>query len=201
MLRDARLIMAIKSTKGSGKTLKSNIVFSYGHCSIPRYLRDIVVTEYGIADIKAVPDHIIIKRMLNIADSRFQPQLLKEAKKNGKIEPDYEIPKEFRNNTPKKVANMLKPFQEKGYFQPFPFGTDFTPEEIKIGGSLKAMKALVVGSPLKFVGKLLLEFIRPVPKKKAAKFLERMDLVKPASLKERIVRKLVVFALRNNKVV
>jgi len=199
-MRDARLIMAVKSTKGSGKALKSNIVFNYGHCSIPRYLRDIVVTEYGIADIKAQPDHIIIKRMLNIADSRFQQKLLAQAKKNGKVEPDYEIPKEFRNNLPKKVANMLKPFQEKGYFQPFPFGTDFTPEEIRIGGSLKAMKALLVGAPLKFVGKLFLELFRPIPKS-AAKYLERMDLVKVSSIKERLVRKIVLFALRNNKVI
>ena len=199
-MRDARLIMAVKSTKGSGKSLKSNIVFNYGHCSIPRYLRDIVVSEYGIADIKAQPDHIIIKRMLNIADSRFQPQLLAQAKKNGKIEPDYEIPKEFCNNTPDKVAKMLKPYQDQGYFQTFPFGTDFTPEEIKIGASLKGMKSLLIGNTGKFVMKLLLEFFRPIPKS-AAKYLERMDLVKPSSIKERIVRKLVVFALRNNKVV
>jgi acyl-CoA hydrolase len=35
IMRDARLIMMVKSTKGSGKTLGSNIVFNYGQCSLP----------------------------------------------------------------------------------------------------------------------------------------------------------------------
>jgi len=200
ILRDARLIMMVKSTKGSGKSLKSNIVFSYGHCSVPRYLRDIIVTEYGIADVKGRPDHIIIKEMLNITDSRFQPQLLAQAKKAKKIQPDYEIPEQYRHNTPDKIASLLKPYQERGYFQPFPFGTDLTQQEIKLGGSLKAMKALVAGYPLKFARGVGLEFIRPIPKS-AAEYLARMDLAKPSSVKERVMRKLIVFALRNNKVI
>jgi hypothetical protein len=200
IMRDARLIMVVKSTKGSGKALKSNIVFSYGHCSVPRFYRDIVVTEYGIADIKGKPDHMIIKEMLNIADSRFQPQLLAQAKKSKKIEADYEIPEVYRHNTPDRTANLLKPYQEKGYFQPFPFGSDLTGQEMKLGGSLKAMKALVAGYPLKFVRGVAFEFIRPIPKS-AAEYLERMELAKPSSIKERILRKLIVFALRNNKVI
>jgi acyl-CoA hydrolase len=107
ILRDARLIMMVKSTKGSGKALRSNIVFSYGHCSVPRFYRDIIVTEYGIADIKGRPDHIIIKEMLNVADSRFQPQLLEQAKKAKKIEKDYEIPEIYRHNTPDKIVSLL----------------------------------------------------------------------------------------------
>jgi acyl-CoA hydrolase len=200
IMRDARLIMVVKSTKGSGKALKSNIVFSYGHCSVPRFYRDIVATEYGIADIKGKPDHMIIKEMLNIADSRFQPQLLEQAKKAKKIEKDYEIPEQYRHNTPDKVAKLLKPYQEKGYFKPFPFGTDFTEQEIKLGGSLKAMKGLVAGYPLKFVRGVVLEFLRPIPKS-AAGYLERMELANASSIKERILRKLIVFALRNNKVI
>ncbi|MCL1834285.1 MAG: hypothetical protein FWG49_07275 [Leptospirales bacterium] len=200
VLRDARLIMMVKSTKGAGKTLKSNIVFSYGHCSVPRYYRDIVVTEYGVADIKGRPDHIIIKEMLNIADSRFQPQLLDEAKKAKKIPKDYEIPEIYRHNTPDKITSILKPYQDQGYFQPFPFGTDLTQQEIRLGGSLKGMKNLVSGSPLKFVRGLGFEFLRPIPKS-AAEYLERMNLTKPSSIKERITRKLIVFALRNNKAI
>jgi hypothetical protein len=198
MMRDARFIMMIKSTKGSGKKLSSNIVFSYGHCSIPRHLRDIVVTEYGIADVHGKPDQDIVKALLNIADSRFQQKLLKQAKKANKIPKDYEIPELYRHNTPDKIAKQLKPYQDKGYFQAFPFGTDFTQVEIKLGASLKGMKSLVSGYPLKFVRGLGLEFLRPIPKS-AAKYLERMDLTKPSSIKERITRKLIVFALRNNK--
>ncbi|MCL1834042.1 MAG: hypothetical protein FWG49_06015, partial [Leptospirales bacterium] len=200
MMRDARLIMAIKSTKGSGKKLESNIVFSYGHCSVPKHLKDIVVTEYGIADIHAKPEQDVAKALINIADSRFQKQLLEQAKKANKIPKDYEIPEEYRHNTPDKIINQLKPYQEQGYFKAFPFGADFTPVEITLGGSLTAMKNLLNISRLKFVRGVLFEFLRPIPKS-AAKYLERMDLDKVSSIKERITRKLIVFALRNNRAI
>ena len=32
--------------------LESNIVWEYAHSTIPRHLRDVVVTEYGIADLR-----------------------------------------------------------------------------------------------------------------------------------------------------
>jgi acyl-CoA hydrolase len=197
-LPDGRLIMMIKSTKGAGKTLKSNIVFSYGHCSIPRHLRDIIVTEYGIADVRGKPDEEIIMEMLNVADSRFQKELLAQAKKAKKIRDDYEIPEQFRNNYPEKILKLLKPYQDEGYFQPFPFGTDLLPDDIALGGSLKVMKALAGGYPLKLAGGLLFELIRPIPKS-AARHIERMKLDKPSSIKEKLLRKMVIFALRNNK--
>ncbi|MCL1865556.1 MAG: hypothetical protein FWF73_07075 [Spirochaetes bacterium] len=200
LLRDSRLIMMIKSVKGSGKSLKSNIVWNYGHCSVPRHLRDIVVTEYGIADVKGKPDRYIIQEMLNIADSRFQPQLLKQAKDAKKIPKDYEIPEQYRHNYPDKIISLLKPYQSKGFFQSFPFGTDLTQQEIILGGSLKGMKALASGSTLKFARGVFFELLRPIPKS-AAPFLERMNFSKVSSLKERVMRKLIVFALRNNKAI
>lgn len=196
-LPDGRLIMMVKSTKGSGKALKSNIVFSYGHCSIPRHMRDIIVTEYGIADVRGKPDMEVIAAMINVADSRFQKQLLDQAKKAKKIPMDYEIPEIYRHNTPDKIVKLLKPYQDQGYFQPFPFGTDLLPDDIALGGSLKAMKGLAAGYPLKLVKGLLLELIRPIPKS-AQRHIERMKLTQPASIKERIMRKMIIFALRNN---
>lgn len=199
-LDDGRLIMMIKSVKGSGKNLKSNIVFTYPQCSVPRHLRDIVVTEYGIADIRGKRDKDIIAAMINIADSRFQDQLLQQAKKAKKIPVDYEIPVEYRNNTPEKIAALLKPYQEKGYFKVFPFGTDFKMEEVALAASMKGLKNLAAGSPLKLLGKLMLESIRPVPQS-ASMFLKHMELEKPASIKERIARNMVIIALRNNKII
>lgn len=196
-LPDARLIMMVKSTKGSGKSLKSNIVFSYGHCTIPKHLRDIIVTEYGIADVRGKPDKLVIAEMINIADSRFQKQLLAQAKKAGKIPMDYEIPEQYRNNTPEKLKELLRPYQAQGYFPPFPFGTDLTKDDIELAGSLKALKALSTGYPAKLAQGLLFEFFRPIPAS-AAHHLEAMQLAKPSSLKERLYRKMVVFALRNN---
>ncbi len=196
-LPDARLIMMIKSIKGSGKTLKSNIVFSYGHCSVPRHLRDIIITEYGIADVRGRPDKEVIAELINIADSRFQNELLDQAKKAKKIPVNYEIPEEYRNNTPEKIASTLKPYQEKGFFQPFPFGTDLNMEDIILGSSLKGLKALSAGDPGRMIRGVIAEMFRPVPKA-AASYLERMELTRPKSGREKILRKLIVFALRNN---
>lgn len=197
VLPDARVIMMVKSTKGSGKSLKSNIVFSYGHCSIPKHMRDIIVTEYGIADVRGKPDKEVIAEMIKIADSRFQHRLLDQAKKAGKIPMDYEIPEAYRNNTPEKIVALLKPYQAQGYFQALPFGTDLTDDDLALGGALKALKKLSSGNRLKMVSGLLLEFFRPIPES-TRNHMERMKLLNPSSLTEKIMRKTVVFALRNN---
>lgn len=196
-LPDGRFILMIKSTKGSGKSLRSNIVFNYGSCTITKHSRDIIVTEYGIADIRDMPEHKVIKKMINIADSRFQQQLLEQAKKAGKVEPGYRIPEEYRNNYPEKIAGILKPYQEQGYFKPFPFGTDLSDSDLILGSSLKVMKALGENSPLKMFSGLFREFFRPVPSS-AAPHLERMELDNPATIKEKLYRKMIIFALRSN---
>mgnify|MGYP000857581670 FL=1 len=196
-LPDARVIMLIKSTRGSGKNLKSNIVFNYGSCTIPKHLRDIIITEYGIADVRGKPEKEVIAEMINIADSRFQKQLLAQAKKAGKIPLDYEIPPEYRNNTPERLQELLAPYQAQGYFPPFPFGTDFSPEDLQLAGSMKALNAQLSSSPVKTVIGLLAELFRSIPAS-ALPHLERMELAQPSTIKERLYRKLVVLALRKN---
>ena len=195
-LEDGRVIMLIKSTKGSGKTLRSNIVFSYGSCTVPKHLRDIIVTEYGIADVRGKPEKEVIAAILNIADSRFQPQLLAQAKKSGKIPADYEIPAEYRNNYPEKLKELLAPYQAQGFFPPFPFGTDLSVDDIILAGSMKGLNALSKGYPAKVFSGLFKEFFRKVPAD-SHRFLEAMKLVKPKNFKERLYRKMVVLALRN----
>lgn len=198
-LPGSRVIMMVKSTKGFGKSLKSNIRFSYGHCSVPKHLRDIIVTEYGIADVRSLPEKQVIAELINIADSRFQNQLLDQAKKAGKIPLDYQIPLEYTNNTPEKITKLLTPYQAHGLFKPFPFGTDLTDTEIALGGALKALKRLSTGDRLTMAKGVLFEFFRSTPES-AQPFIERMNLHKPSSTKEKILKKIVTFALRHNKV-
>jgi len=196
-LPDGRLIMMIKSTRGSGKNVKSNIVYKYGHTTIPRHLRDIIVTEYGIADVRGLPDSKIVEEILKITDSRFQDDLIKEAKLNGKLHPDFVLADEYRHNTPEKVEAMIKKYQANGHFGAFPFGTDFTIEEMVIGASLKSLTSKSKGAVIKG---LVAEMFKPVPEK-AAPFIKRMDLEKPANGKEKIMRKLLLSALRANKMI
>ncbi len=140
-LPGARSIIAISATRGVGRKLQSNIRWSYGHTTIPRHLRDIVVSEYGIADLRGKSDEQVVAAMLDITDSRFQAELLRQAKAAGKIARSYEIAPAQRENTPEKIAIALSPLRERGLLPPFPFGTDFDPLEQRLIAALERLKA------------------------------------------------------------
>ncbi|THB78948.1 MAG: hypothetical protein D3926_11840 [Desulfobacteraceae bacterium] len=194
-LEDGRLIMMVRSTKQSQGKLRSNIVFNYGHNTIPRHLRDIVVTEYGIADLRGKCDQEVIASLLNIADSRFQDQLLEQAQKAGKISKDYVIPEAFRNNTPERLRQTLKPFRKQGEFQDFPFGTDYTKEEITLARALKKLKDKVKTERLKTVSGIAAHVFRK-PDSAILPLLQRMKLDMPKCTKERVLRAAVAYSLR-----
>lgn len=196
-LPDARSIICVRATRGSGKDTKSNIVPFYGHITIPRHLRDIVVTEYGIADLRGKTDEDVIKALLNVADSRFQSELMAFAKTNGKLAQDYEIPQAFRNNLPDRVQQEVAFWRGKGYFPPFPLGSDFTADEIAIGKSLKDMKAKME-SPKHLVKALIKAFTHNVDEHSAQHFLERMQLNHPRTTKENIIQHLLLVELEEN---
>ena len=191
-LPDARLIMMIRSTRFACKRVKSNIIYSYGHTSIPKHLRDIIVTEYGIADVRGKPDGKIIEEILKITDSRFQDALIREAKRHGKLAPDFALAPEYRQNFPEKLERVLKPFRDQGHLAPFPFGTDLSTEEIAIGGALKSFVASKKPAMLRAVMK---ELFKPVPVH-AHPYLKRMELDRPKTSREKMMRKVMLSALR-----
>lgn len=146
-LPDARAVITLDSTRESRGRVSSNIVWTYGSQTIPRHLRDIVVTEYGVADLRGRSDHAVIEALLAVADSRFQDQLLKAAKDAGKLAKDYEIPHRHRDNTPERLARTLQPFRDSGLLPDFPFGTDFTETEQGLIPALQRLRA-AAASPL-----------------------------------------------------
>ena len=183
-LPDARSIIGVKSTRTArGKTL-SNIRYSYGQVTIPRHERDIIVSEYGIADLRGKSDENVIAAMLAIADSRFQDELLRTAKDTGKIAKSYEIPTAFRDNTPERIARALKPLD----LPPFPFGTDFTPVEQRLLFALEKLKA---AQPFALARLAL----AGLSKSSDAEALARMGLDRPRSLPDRFYAALVNGAL------
>jgi acyl-CoA hydrolase len=139
-LSDARLLMTLRSTHETKAGLTSSVVWSYGHVTIPRHLRDIVITEYGVADLRGQSDGEVIKRMVAIADSRFQDELVKQAQAHGKLEAGYRVPERFRHNLPEMLSETLHPWAESGLLPDFPFGTDLTEDELHIVGALKKLK-------------------------------------------------------------
>ena len=193
-LADGRSVICLRATRGSGQRVASNIVASYGHCTIPRHLRDLVVTEYGVADLRARSDEEIIQALLNIADSRFQDELLDVAKRAGKIDARYRVPDRFRSNLPARVSGEIERWHAQGYFPPFPFGTDFTEEEIAIGHSLRELKALM-DEPRALIRKLIRSFVHGADEAEAAHYLERIALTHPHSAREVIMKHLLLLEL------
>ncbi len=193
-LPGARSILTLRSTRNAHGKVLSNIVFNYGHCTIPRHLRDIVVTEYGIADLRGQCDEQVYLRLIRIADSRFQPELLARAQKAGKVDPAFRLPPDWCNNTPASVRRAIAQAGE-GRFPAFPLGCDFTEEELRLGKALKALKAATATRR----GKLstLWQALRARDEdNRYRSLLERMGLLNPASLRDRLDQRLVIHGLQ-----
>jgi Acetyl-CoA hydrolase/transferase C-terminal domain len=182
-LNDARSIIMVRATRNANGRITSNILWNYGHVTIPRHLRDIVVTEYGIADLRGKSDRDVIARMLAIADSRFQNELLTSAIQAGKIEKSYKIPDACRNNTPGRIEHALTRARADGLINPFPFGTDFTEIEQLL---LPALARLASSSPIQLVRFLAQGLGTDNRSADMQHCLERMELTCPRGLLERM---------------
>lgn len=192
-LEGARSILTLGATREEGGRAASNIRYSYGHTTIPRHLRDIVVTEYGAADLRGRTDSEVVAAMLAVADSRFQEELLRQAKDAGKIARPYEIPAASRENFPERIERALRPAIDDGDLPPFPFGTDFTDVERRLIPALQRLKtasASTLGLLRLAAGGL------SSPSADEAACLQRMALAAPSGLKERLYRALVLASLR-----
>ncbi len=187
-LEGARSILAINATRGQGAKMQSNVRWSYGHATIPRHLRDIVVSEYGIADLRGKSDEHVVAQMLAITDSRFQDELLRRAKDAGKIAKTYEIPSAHRDNHPERIAAALGPLQARGLFPDYPFGCDFTPVEQRL---LPALERLQSATPLE-----LARFALAGRGAGEDEALARMGLDRANGVKARLYRALIRGALK-----
>ena len=193
-LPGARSILMLRSTRESGLSVSSNIVWNYGHITIPRHLRDIVITEYGIADLRGRSDREVMTALINIADSRFQPELLEKAKRGGKIPQDYQIPPQYLHNTPGRIQARLVPHKQLGLLPDFPLGTDFTEEEMILGRVLKGLKLRLStkGDLMKTIVKAMTVGSAP---EKAQRYLARLQLDHPSGQREKMIQKLIVSEL------
>jgi Acetyl-CoA hydrolase/transferase C-terminal domain len=192
-LDGARSILALEAARQVGRSAQSNIRWSYGHQTIPRHLRDVFVTEYGVADVRGKSDAETIAAMLSVADSRFQGELAKAAKDAGKLPKDFEISTAHRENFPERIADALKPAREAGLLPSFPFGSDFTDVEQRLIPALQLLQA-AQRTPLQLPGLLWQGFSRK-PDAADEECLARLGLDRPADLTEHAYRALVSAAL------
>jgi acyl-CoA hydrolase len=194
-LPEARSILCLRSTRTSHGVTSSNIVWSYGHTTIPRHLRDIVVTEYGVADLRGKTDREVVEALLAITDARFQDALVIDARRAGKLPKDFRIPEALRANTAAALAAKFRPWRDRGLFKELPFGTDFTAEELVLAKALKRLAAQAEQGSGKL--KLLFAAARAnVGNPKFRPYFERMGLAQPRTRQEAWQRRLVAVALQ-----
>lgn len=193
-LRDGRSVVMLRSGRVRAGRARSNILWSYGHTTIPRYLRDVFVTEYGIADLRGRSDHDCVLAMLAITDARFLDGLVAQAKRAGKLPAGFSVPDRWRRNTPERLQEALRPFHTRGLFGAFPFGSDFTEEERRLLLALQWLKRRAGGTVAKaaLVGRALLAERTP-PEDEAA--LRRIGLASPRGMRGRLTRRLVALGL------
>lgn len=170
-LKDAHAVLTLPATRTSGGKTSSNIVWQLPVTTVPRHMRDVVVTEYGVAHLRGQTDEEVIKRLICIADSRFQPDLVQKAQAAGKLSKDWRVPERYRGNTPDTVKDWLAHF--RGDLLPdFPLGTDFTEVEQTL---LPALSRLSDASGNKAaLLKLVAEGIRGEPAPDEAAAMDRM---------------------------
>ena len=193
-LADGRSVILLRSTRTSGGRTRSNIVWTGGEVTVPRHLRDIVVTEYGIADLRGLTDRDVAVALACICDARFQEGFLAEAKAAGKVEPDYALPAGARRNTPDALAHALNATRAAGHLPAYPFGSELTPVEQSLKEALEYL-AGATATRRGMAATVWAALTGPAPGDAAASALERMGLLAPASLGERLERRLVAHAL------
>lgn len=178
-LPDAQSVLMLRAVRESGGKTVSNIVWNYGHTTIPRQLRDVVITEYGIAELRGRTDSEVIQRLLAITDSRFQAELQAQAVAAGKLSADYVIPEAQRHNLPERLAERLQPFRADGLLPAFPFGSDLSADELAMAATLQRMKPLLNDRKA-----LLTRLWQHRHVQAPAAELERLGLDRPTSLKD-----------------
>lgn len=190
-LEDARSILMLRSWRESAGEVSSNIVWEYAHTTIPRHLRDIVVTEYGIADLRGKNDAEVIAALLSIADARFQDDLIAQAQQAGKLPRDFRLDEACRRNTPERLRALRD--KHPRLFAEYPLGCDFTPVEQDLLRALGWLKGKLRLSEIVELGvSALVEAPDPAP---YGEHLRRLGLDDATGLREQLYRKGVLAGL------
>lgn len=192
-LQHSRSILMLRSSHGSGKNRESNIVWQYPECTIPRHLRDIVVTEYGFAELRGMSDEVCIQRLICIADKAFQEDLRVTAVKHGKLKADWRIPPAHQDNSSERLKLNLKALQNQGLFPAYPFGHDFTEQELRLTKALIWLKKSQSGlfSKVRLIVSSLSAHVTP----EIQPLLALMQMDETSGFNEKLMRRLLIKAL------
>jgi len=192
-LEDGRSALLFRSTYGEGRRRSSNVRWSYGNLTIPRHLRDLAISEYGVADLRDQSDEACVQAMVAIADEAFQEELLARARTAGKLATDWRLPHDLAPNRPEALAQRLAPMRATGLLPDYPHGCDFDATERRLVKALAWMRSAAarrLGS-----ARLALEALG-ARSPAYAEELTRMGLEQPHGARERLLARSLRLALR-----
>ncbi len=199
-LPDGLSVLMLRARRLHDGRPQSNIRWSYPHATVPRHYRDVFVSEYGIAATRGRPDREVIARMLDIADSAFQDELLSSARTAGKVPADHAVSADARLNTPEALQSIFDAPDVAPYFPAYPHGTDLTTVEQELAGALTWLEGATARLPDRL--RMTLAAMgsgRSDDSRRYEDHLERLELGSPEGLGQRIMRRLVVLALDRSK--
>ena len=170
----------------------SNIRWSYGHVTVPRHHRDVYVTEYGVAATRGCSDRNVIDRILHIADAEFHEGLVKAARDSGKLERGYAMAPDADNNRPATLTSVFNDYRSE--FPPYPLGTELTADEQVLAEALGWLQASTASASGKVRTMLRAALGRGDTSHQSA--LDRMGLAEPSGLRQRILQRMLGYALK-----
>ena len=193
-LPEARSVLLLRATRDVQGRTDSNIVWNYGHATIPRHLRDVYISEYGIADVRGKTDEDCVIAMAGVTDARFQRALLDTARRNGKLRCDFAAPSAWSRNTAESLRERLAPLRTDGTLPDYPLGSDFTAVEQRLVKALGWLKGRTAsrGGKLRTIAAALASTLH----ERDAEAMQRMRLEAPRGIGEHLYARLLALALR-----
>jgi hypothetical protein len=190
-LPDGRAVTLLRATRDADR-VTSTIVWDHHHATVPRQERDVVVTEYGVADLRGRDAGQVAAALVEVADARFQDELMASARDAGLLPTDHEVSDRARGNTPARLAEDVA--SHRAHLPELPFGSELTADEVALGKALRHVDHLVRGRRWRDVGAGALRAAASPPAA-ATPYLARMGLDDPSSWRERAWQRVVSYGL------
>ena len=190
-LDGAMSILMCRARRESGGKMSSNIRWNYGHNTVPRHHRDVFVTEYGIAATRGCSDRDTIDRLLHVAGAEFHESLIEAPRRSGKIERDYTMASDAANNRPDVIASVFD--QHRAHFPAYPLGTELSSDEQALAEALGWLQ-----NNTATIGKRVRTLYSALNSRQSGfeKALARMGLEKPSGVRQRLMQRLLSYALQ-----
>jgi acyl-CoA hydrolase len=190
-IHGGRSVLMFRATRGGEANAQSSVLWSYGHTTIPRHLRDIAISEYGVADLRGASDGDCVLAMAALCDDRFREPLAAQARKAGKLVAEAVLPRDPRA-TPAHLRARLRPYRQMGLLPDYPLGSDFDAVEQRLVRALGWLKANTAtrGGKLRTITEALLS-----GRSADDEALVRMDLQRPKGMNQMLLQRLVSLGL------